>query len=133
MSIEVKGITKQYGAQTAVDNVSFSVDAGEVVGFIGPNGAGKSTTMKIITGILRPDRGSVHICGMPALDKQIAIRRIIGYLPEHNPLYLDMYVKEYLQFMASIHLPKNGLSSRVSEIIELTGLSIESRISHSYF
>ncbi len=100
MSIEVKEITKQYGTQLAVNNVSFEIHTGEIVGFIGPNGAGKSTTMKIITGTLPPDKGSVLIKGLPALEHPNEIRKMIGYLPEHNPLYLEMYIREYLQYVA---------------------------------
>ena len=102
MSIAVKDITKRYGPQLAVDNVSFSINSGEIVGFIGPNGAGKSTTMKIITGTLPPDDGEVVIRGMPAIEKQKEIRKIIGYLPEHNPLYLEMYIREYLHYVAGL-------------------------------
>ena len=106
MSITVKGITKRYGSQLAVDDVSFEIPGGQIVGFIGPNGAGKSTTMKIITGTLPPDKGSVLIKGLPSLEHQNEIRRMIGYLPEHNPLYLEMYIREYLQYVAGLYQVK---------------------------
>jgi len=126
MSIEVHGITKSYGTQVAVKNVSFNVQTGEVVGFIGPNGAGKSTTMKIITGTLPPDSGSVNINELPALDHQKEIRRLIGYLPEHNPLYLEMYVREYLQYVAGLYQIRGKIArDRIVRIIEMTGLSPE--------
>jgi len=126
MSIEVQGITKTYGTQLAVNRVSFSVQTGEVVGFIGPNGAGKSTTMKIITGTLPPDSGSVTINELPALENQKEIRRLIGYLPEHNPLYLEMYVREYLQYVAGLYLIHGQKArDRIAHVIEMTGLSPE--------
>ena len=126
MSIEVNRITKRYGSQLAVNHVSFSVQTGEVVGFIGPNGAGKSTTMKIITGTLPPDSGSVTINGLPALENLKEIRRLIGYLPEHNPLYLEMYVREYLQYVAGLYLIHGKAArDRISRVIEMTGLSPE--------
>jgi len=133
MSIIVKEITKQYGSQLAVNNVSFEIPRGEIVGFIGPNGAGKSTTMKIITGTLPPDKGSVLIKGLPALEHQNEIRHIIGYLPEHNPLYLEMYIREYLHYVAGLYESKvksakyKGISrkSRVEDVIERTGLGPE--------
>ena len=125
MSIKVQNITKLYGEQKALDNVSFEINSGEIVGFLGPNGAGKSTMMKIMTGFIPPNSGNVFINNKSILEDSLGVRRIVGYLPEHNPLYLEMYVKEYLQFMASIHLPKKQLKTRVKEIIELTGLTIE--------
>jgi ABC-2 type transport system ATP-binding protein len=133
MSITVKGITKRYGTQVAVNNVSFQIPTGEIVGFIGPNGAGKSTTMKIITGNLPPDSGSVLIKDLPALEHPKEIRHMIGYLPEHNPLYLDMYIREYLNYVADLYKSKvgsrksKGLSrkSSVEKVIELTGLGPE--------
>lgn len=126
MSIEVSGISKSYGTQVAVNDVSFGVQTGEVVGFIGPNGAGKSTTMKIITGTLPPDKGSVTINELPALDNQKEIRRLIGYLPEHNPLYLEMYVREYLQYVAGLYLIHGKAArERIERVIEMTGLSPE--------
>jgi len=125
MSIKVQNITKLYGEQKALDDVSFEINSGEIVGFLGPNGAGKSTMMKIMTGFIPPNSGNVFINEKSILEDSLGVRKIVGYLPEHNPLYLEMYVKEYLQFMASIHLPKKLLKSRVKEIIELTGLTIE--------
>jgi len=126
MSITVKGITKRYGSQLAVNDVSLEIPGGEIVGFIGPNGAGKSTTMKIITGTLLPDKGSILIKGLPALDHQKEIRRIIGYLPEHNPLYLEMYIREYLQYVAGLYkLKVKSRKSKVEDIIERTGLGPE--------
>jgi ABC-2 type transport system ATP-binding protein len=125
MSIKVQNITKFYGKQKALDKVSFSVYSGEIVGFLGPNGAGKSTLMKIMTGFITPNEGDVYIKDLSVLSNSLDVRKIIGYLPENNPLYLDMYVKEYLQFMASIHLPKKQTRERVKEIIELTGLTVE--------
>jgi len=126
MSIEVDSITKSYGSQLAVNDVSFSVRTGEVVGFIGPNGAGKSTTMKIITGTLPPDSGTVTIKELPALENLREIRRLIGYLPEHNPLYLEMYVREYLQYVAGLYLIHGRKArDRIARVIEMTGLSPE--------
>jgi len=126
MSIQVSGITKSYGTQVAVNNVSFSVRTGEVVGFIGPNGAGKSTTMKIITGTLPPDTGMVTINDLSTLEHQREIRRLIGYLPEHNPLYLEMYVREYLQYVAGLYLITGKTArERIVRVEEMTGLSPE--------
>jgi ABC-2 type transport system ATP-binding protein len=126
MSIEINGITKSYGSQLAVNQVSFSVQTGEVVGFIGPNGAGKSTTMKIITGTLPPDSGSVTINELPALENLKEIRKLIGYLPENNPLYLEMYVREYLQYVAGLYLIRGqNARNRIARVIEMTGLSPE--------
>ncbi|MCF6242358.1 MAG: gliding motility-associated ABC transporter ATP-binding subunit GldA [Bacteroidales bacterium] len=125
MSIIVKNITKRYGKQKALDNVSFEIKSGEIVGFLGPNGAGKSTMMKIITGFIPANEGEVFVNNLNADDNSLEIRKHVGYLPEHNPLYLDMYVKEYLAFVASLHLPKKEIKKRVKEIIEKTGLSIE--------
>lgn len=127
MSVAVKEITKYYGPQLAVDHVSFEIDPGEIVGFIGPNGAGKSTTMKIITGTLAPDSGEVEIKGMSALEQQHAIRKIIGYLPEHNPLYLEMYIREYLRYVAGLYnITGAKAKNRIAEIMEMTGLGPES-------
>ncbi len=100
MSINLKNISKKYGSQLALDDVSFEVKKGEILGFIGPNGAGKSTTMKIITGYIPPTKGEVYINGMDAVEHSLKTRKIIGYLPETNPLYTDMYVKEYLRYIA---------------------------------
>lgn len=125
MSIKVQNITKIYGKQKALDEVSFEINSGEIVGFLGPNGAGKSTMMKIMTGFIPPNSGNVFINEKSILEDSLEVRKIVGYLPEHNPLYLEMFVKEYLQFMAAIHLPKKEVKERVKEIIELTGLTIE--------
>lgn len=125
MSIKIENITKFYGKQKALNDVSMQINSGEIVGFLGPNGAGKSTMMKIITGFIPPSSGNVFINGKSIIEHSIELRKIIGYLPEHNPLYIEMYVKEYLMFMASIHLPKKQLKDRVKEIVELTGLTIE--------
>jgi ABC-2 type transport system ATP-binding protein len=125
MSIKVHNITKIYGEQKALDDVSFEINSGEIVGFLGPNGAGKSTMMKIMTGFIPPNNGNVFINEISILEDSLGVRKIVGYLPEHNPLYLEMYVKDYLQFMASIHLPKKEVKPRVKEIIELTGLTVE--------
>jgi len=126
LSIQVKSITKSYGSQLAVNQVSFKVQTGEVVGFIGPNGAGKSTTMKIITGTLPPDSGSVSINELPALEHQMEIRKLLGYLPEHNPLYLEMYVREYLQYVAGIYLIRGKTArDRIAKVIDMTGLAPE--------
>jgi ABC-2 type transport system ATP-binding protein len=124
MSIEVKNLFKYYGEQAAVRDVSFSIAKGEIVGFLGPNGAGKSTTMKIITGFIPSSSGEVTVCGMPVDVDSLNTRQIIGYLPEHNPLYLDMYVKEYLEFVAEIYKLKN-IKTRVAEMIKAVGLDVE--------
>src|SRR4051812_39548627 len=102
MSIQVTNLTKQYQLQKAVNNISFSVQKGEIVGFLGPNGAGKSTTMKIATGYLPPSEGLVTVCGFDVVNDPLAVKRVTGYLPEHNPLYLDMYVHEYLTFTGGV-------------------------------
>ena len=126
MSIAVKEISKRYGSQLAVNKVSFEVHTGEIVGFIGPNGAGKSTTMKMITGTLSPDSGSVRINDLSALDHQREIRGMIGYLPENNPLYHEMYIREYLQYVAGLYnLKGKAARERISLVIEMTALSHE--------
>ena len=125
MSINVENITKVYGTQKALDQVSFSIKEGEIVGLLGPNGAGKSTLMKIITCFIPPTSGDVNVCGYNIFDNPLDIRRNIGYLPEHNPLYLEMYVREFLIFVAGIYGIKNNTKQRVEEIIELTGLTKE--------
>ncbi|WP_457616568.1 gliding motility-associated ABC transporter ATP-binding subunit GldA [Lutibacter sp.] len=122
MSIEVKNITKLYGSQKALDAVSFTIKEGEIVGFLGPNGAGKSTMMKIITGYFDDYEGTVKVCDISATSNRLATQSAIGYLPEHNPLYLEMYVKEYLHFHAAIH--KVGKDA-VAQIIEKVGLTPE--------
>ncbi len=122
--IEIKDVSKLFGEQRAVDHVSFRVGEGEIVGLLGPNGAGKSTLMKIITCFIPPTEGEVTVCGHSIHDDTLAVRRAIGYLPEHNPLYLDMYVREYLRFAAGLsHVAKPA--QRVDEMIELTGLTPE--------
>ncbi|MGN6352355.1 MAG: ATP-binding cassette domain-containing protein, partial [Parafilimonas sp.] len=126
MSIEVKNLLKQYGEQKAVNNVSFSVGKGEIVGFLGPNGAGKSTTMKMITGYLQPDAGDIKVCGADVNKDVMNAKKKIGYLPESNPLYYDMYVKEYLQFIAGVHRVQHA-KEKIQNVIELTGLAIESK------
>lgn len=124
MSIEVKAVTKAYGEQLALNNVSFSIGSSEIVGFLGPNGAGKSTMMKIITSYIPQTKGEVKVCGFDNMDQSIELKKQIGYLPEHNPLYLEMYVKEYLEFVAKLYkVPK----SRVDDMIQLTGLEREYR------
>ncbi len=124
MSIEVVGLTKIYGEQKALNNISFSVKKGEIVGFLGPNGAGKSTTMKILTGFIQQDNGIAKICDIDTKNKSIDARKKIGYLPESNPLYHDMYVKEYLSFIAGVHEIKDSNSS-IANMIELVGLQVE--------
>ncbi len=124
MSVEVKNLVKVYGEQRAVDNISFKAKQGEVVGFLGPNGAGKSTTMKIITGFIPQSEGSTTVCGFNTAASPLEVQKRIGYLPERNPLYKDMYVKEYLTFVANLHKVSNK-KSRVAEMIEMTGLERE--------
>jgi ABC-2 type transport system ATP-binding protein len=123
MSIEVKDISKNYGSQKALDAVSFSVNKGEIVGFLGPNGAGKSTLMKILTTYLNADEGIALVNGNDVATQQKAVQKSVGYLPEHNPLYLDLYVKEYLAFNADVYKVDK---SRIGEVIKLTGLTPES-------
>ena len=124
MSIEVKNLFKYYGEQAAVKDISFNVKSGEIVAFLGPNGAGKSTTMKVITGYIPASSGNVTVCGMPVNVDSLDTRQIIGYLPEHNPLYLDMYVKEYLGFVAKIY-KMSDVKDRVSDMIKRVGLEVE--------
>ncbi len=121
----LNNITKLYGAQKAVDNVSFEALPGQILGFLGPNGAGKSTTMKIITGFLPQTTGTATVCGINIAENAMAIKQEIGYLPEHNPLYLDMYVKEYLHFVAGVYGLKKDTNARVKEMIDITGLGVE--------
>ena len=125
MSIIVKNITKVYGKQKALDNVSFEIKTGEIVGFLGPNGAGKTTMMKIITCFLPPTQGDASVCGFDIYEKELEIKKRIGYLPENNPLYLEMYIKEYLSFIAGIHKLGKKTNSRIEEMIHLTGLENE--------
>lgn len=124
MSIVVRNVTKIYGKQKALDNVSFSVQKGEIVGFLGPNGAGKSTMMKIITGYIPPTDGSVEVNGMNLIEHALEIKKQIGYLPEQNPLYYEMYVKEFLEFVAKLYGIKNT-TQKVKEMIQVCGLQIE--------
>lgn len=125
MSIVVTNLTKKYGTQLAVDHISFSLQKGEIVGFLGPNGAGKSTTMKMITGYLPPTDGTATVCGHDIQRESMAVRKKIGYLPESNPLYYDMYVREYLEFAAGIHQLGKQSQSRIADMVQLTGLTKE--------
>jgi ABC-2 type transport system ATP-binding protein len=125
MSIEVKGLTKLYGEQKAVNDISFTVNKGEIVGFLGPNGAGKSTTMKMITGYLVPDKGEASVAGINMRQQPLEAKKKIGYLPESNALYYDMYIREYLGFVADVHEVKNK-KQKVESVIKLTGLTPES-------
>lgn len=124
MSIKLADLTKIYGSQTAVDHISFELGKGEIVGFLGPNGAGKSTTMKMITGYLPPTDGKAFVSGFEVQQDPMEIRKRVGYLPEANPLYYEMYVREYLEFTASIHKIKKP-KDRIEEMILLTGLNKE--------
>lgn len=126
MSVTVSELTKVFGTQRAVDNISFSVNPGEVVGFLGPNGAGKSTTMKIITGYIPQTSGSASVCDHDVSSSSMMVRKCAGYLPESNPLYTDMYVKEYLDFVGRVHKVKDR-KQRIREMIELTGLTVEQK------
>lgn len=127
MSIVVKNITKLYGKQKALDNISFEINAGSIVGFIGPNGAGKTTMMKIITGFIPQTSGTVFVNDNDVIEHSLKIRKEIGYLPENNPLYFDMYVREYLTYVVKLYKLGKSAKSRVEEIIEITGLKIEQR------
>lgn len=123
MSIEVKNISKNYGTQKALDNISFSIKKGEIVGFLGPNGAGKSTLMKILTTFITADEGEAKVNGYDVSNSTKNVQKSVGYLPEHNPLYLDLYIREYLAFNAAIYKVSK---SRIEEVIQLTGLTPES-------
>jgi ABC-2 type transport system ATP-binding protein len=126
MSIEVNNLTKTFGQQRALDNISFNIVEGEIVGFLGPNGAGKSTTMKIATCYLPPTSGSLKICGLEVTEEPLKVRQQVGYLPEHNPLYLDMYVHEYLGFIGHVHsLRGRELRKNVRRVVEMFGLTRE--------
>ncbi len=127
ITVDIQGITKYYGEQKALDNVSLTIKKGEVIGLLGPNGAGKSTLMKIITSFVPPSSGSVMIDGHDVQENTLEIRNRIGYLPEHNPLYHDMYVREYLAFVLKTYPGYSKVKSKVDEIIELTGLRLESK------
>lgn len=124
MSISVASLTKIYGTQKAVDNISFELKKGEIVGFLGPNGAGKSTTMKMITGYLPPTAGTAKVCGYDVQQQPMEVRKRVGYLPEANPLYHDMYVREYLEFSAGIH-HLSDVKKKIEEMIAMTGLGKE--------
>ena len=124
MSVQIQDLTKRFGDQLAVDQLSFSAQKGEILGFLGPNGAGKSTTMKMITGYLPPTQGQIKVHGYDPVKDPIAVQSLIGYLPEHNPLYQDMYVKEYLGFVGRIHR-LSAIRRKVDEMIEKTGLGRE--------
>ena len=124
MSLELQGISKMYGAQKALDNVSFSAQPGEIIGLLGPNGAGKTTTMKILTCFIPASEGLAKVCGYDVNEDHLEVRRHIGYLPEHNPLYKEMYVKEYLELIARIFKIQKP-SQRISDLIEMTGLTKE--------
>jgi ABC-2 type transport system ATP-binding protein len=125
VSIEVNNLRKQYGTQQVLNDVSFSIEKGQIVGFLGPNGAGKSTTFKMMLGILTPNSGQVCIEGMDVQNHKMDVQRLVGYLPEHNPLYTDMYVREALTFTANLHGLGKLTKSRVDEMIERTGLTAE--------
>jgi len=128
VSVKVEQLTKTYGSQLALDSINFSVGKGEILGLLGPNGAGKSTTMKILTGYLLATSGKAEVCGLDVVKHPLEIKTKIGYLPEHNPLYPDMFVREFLDFTGSIHkIPSAKRKSRVEELIELTGLTAERR------
>lgn len=124
MSISVSKLSKAYQGQKAVDAIDFSIQPGEIVGFLGPNGAGKSTTMKMLTGFIPPSSGKASVCNFDIESQSEAVKKNIGYLPEHNPLYVDMYVKEYLSFVAGVYQVKD-VAKRVAEMIKLTGLEKE--------
>lgn len=126
MSIEVTNLLKKYGEQKAVDNISFNVGKAEIVGFLGPNGAGKSTTMKIVTGYIRPDAGRVSVCGIDVLSAPLESKKKIGYLPESNPLYYEMYVREYLDFIADVHKVATK-KNKIEQAIQTVGLTPESK------
>ncbi len=126
MSLQIQHLTKVYGRQQAVHDISFSLKEGEIVGFLGPNGAGKSTTMKIATGYLPPTSGEVKVAGFDVVNEPLKVKKNMGYLPEHNPLYLDMYVREYLAFSGGLFGLKSArLKQRIGEMIELCGLAPE--------
>ena len=128
MSLKIQNLVKVYGTQNAVDNISFEVKQGEIVGFLGPNGAGKSTTMKIATCYLTATSGKVEVCGYDVQNDAMEVRKNIGYLPEHNPLYLEMYVKEFLAFVGGLYQIKGQkLQNRIAEVIDLVGLQLEQK------
>jgi ABC-2 type transport system ATP-binding protein len=124
LSIKVRALSKTYAKQTAVNDISFTAGSGKIVGFLGPNGAGKSTTMKMLTGYLKPSAGSVELCGIDVQSEPVAIKKLMGYLPEHTPLYTDLYVQEFLLFVASTYGLKDA-AARVKETIQKVGLQAE--------
>jgi len=126
MSVKVNSLTKKYGTQHAVDDVSFEAQSGEVLGFLGPNGAGKTTTMKILTCFIPQTEGTATVCGYDTTEEPMKVRERIGYLPEHNPLYKDMYVREYLNFVAGLH-KLSDKRERINQMIALTGLEREQK------
>lgn len=127
MSISVQEVTKLYGAQKALDNISFEIKTGEIVGFLGPNGAGKSTMMKIITGFIPASSGKVFVNGLEAGTDNNEVKKQIGYLPENNPLYPEMYVREYLGFVASVYKGNGVVNDQISRVVEMTGLTTEQK------
>ena len=127
MSIQIENLTKIYGKQKALNGISFKTEAGEIIGLVGPNGAGKSTLMKIISCYLPQTSGNAFVCGFDVIEQSIEVRKKVGYLPEHNPLYLDMYIPEYLTFVAGIYKLGKTTNVRVAEMIEITGLLPERR------
>ena len=122
MSIKIQNLTKIYGSQKAVNNISFEIGDGQIVGFLGPNGAGKSTTMKIITGYLPANSGIVEVCGHNVFENPVTSKSLIGYLPENNPNYLDMYVREYLNYIAGLYKLGKATKERIDYVLETTGL-----------
>lgn len=127
MSVKVEQLTKVYGEQVAVDHISFEIKKGEIVGFLGPNGAGKSTTMKILTGYIPATSGMATVAGFDVTDEHQNVQKRIGYLPESNPLYFDMYIREYLEFLAGVHQLGTQGKQRIQEVIEQTGLRVEEK------
>ncbi len=125
MTIELQNISKLYGSQKALDQINLSINKGEITGLLGPNGAGKSTLMKIISCFLPPTEGKATVYGFDVMENPIEVKSRIGYLPEHNPLYPEMYVREYLQYVAGIYKMKGDLKARIDEIVEMTGLTLE--------
>ncbi|MBQ2498841.1 MAG: ATP-binding cassette domain-containing protein, partial [Bacteroidales bacterium] len=128
MSIKINHVTKRYDQQLALNDVNLEIGKGQIVGLLGPNGAGKSTLMKIITCFIPQTEGTVSVEGFDTIDNPMEVRKRVGYLPEHNPLYLDMYVREYLEFVAGIHhITGSEAKKRIDEMIEKTGLTVEMR------
>jgi len=125
VSVIVEDLTKIYGEQSAVDHISFSIKPGQITGFLGPNGAGKSTTMKMLTGYIMPSSGSATVHGIDVVKDSLSAKKLIGYLPENNPLYTEMYIKEYLRFIAGVTSYSGNVSQRINQLIELTGLGVE--------